>query len=188
MKDPCVPSLPKGPFIPILTHWSGLKLNPKNKETYICILGPTNFLLQRLWANLFYTKENFVVWIYTVSWHIIKMGGWMGKIQPRDKLYRTNRNNRAHKQPNPWSLCPRGFLSNEMKRAPCKAKANKTGNQDQSLLLKEKCSQRLRSCFVGIWFILKEFELPFYPIQLLLIPLRLHGCLHVTQKHIVMAT
>lgn len=62
MKDPCVPSLPKGPFIPILTHWFGLKLNPKNKETCIWIMGPTNFLSQSLWANWFYTKENFVVY------------------------------------------------------------------------------------------------------------------------------
>lgn len=128
----------------------------------------------------------YILWVDISSkW----VGGWVRFNQETNCTGLTETaQHRAHKQPNPWSLCPRGCLSNEMKRAPCKAKANKTGNQDQSLLLNEKCSQRLHSCFVGIWFILKEFELPFYPIQLLLIPLRSHGCLHVTQKHIVMAT
>lgn len=56
MKDPCVPSLPKGPFIPILTHSFGLKLNSKNKETCIWIgltfcrraLGQTGSILRRI--------------------------------------------------------------------------------------------------------------------------------------------
>lgn len=73
-----------------------------DRLTFCCRdFGLTHSILKILYT--------FVVWIYTVSWHIIKMCGWMGKIQPRGKLYRTNRNNRAHKQPNPWSLCPRGF-------------------------------------------------------------------------------